>query len=177
MQAGGSWAGGAAGSGPVPDSTSRAMQRLKDMYARNVSVHQHSQAPEPQGVKQLLQVWNKRFCSIGKGFVNVLSHLNAGSHRRSTMQWQLLHTALASVQSRASRLLGHVLLATLCWPCFAGHALLACIACMTWYGCTWRSQQSCVRSFSHCSTSRKLILLATKCLIICLLTEHACTHA
>ena len=66
VQAGGSWQGGAVGSGPVPDSTSRAMQRLKDMYARNASVHQHSQAPEPQGVKQLLQVWNKRFAASAK---------------------------------------------------------------------------------------------------------------
>ena len=55
-QAGGSWAGGAAGAGVAPDSTSRAMQRLKDMYARNASAHQRNQAREPQGVKQLLQV-------------------------------------------------------------------------------------------------------------------------
>lgn len=56
VQAGGSWAGGAVGSGAASDSTSRAMQRLKDMYARNASAHQRNQAPEPQGVKQLLQV-------------------------------------------------------------------------------------------------------------------------
>lgn len=56
MQAGGSLAGGSSNSGPVPDATSRAMQRLKDMYARNTSAHQRSQNREPQGVKQLLQV-------------------------------------------------------------------------------------------------------------------------
>ena len=40
------------------------------------------------------------------------------------MQWQLLHTALASEQSRVSRLQGHALLAMLGWSCCAGHAVL-----------------------------------------------------
>ena len=32
------------------------MQRLKDMYARNTSTHEQDRPPQPQGVKQLLQV-------------------------------------------------------------------------------------------------------------------------
>ena len=32
------------------------MQRLKDMYARNASMHERDRPIQPQGVKQLLQV-------------------------------------------------------------------------------------------------------------------------
>lgn len=49
-------AGGRAGSPTGADNSSRAMQRLKDMYARNSPTHEHDRAPQPQGVKQLLQV-------------------------------------------------------------------------------------------------------------------------
>ena len=52
MQAAGGWPG----SPTAADSSSRAMQRLKDMYARNASVHERDRATQPQGVKQLLQV-------------------------------------------------------------------------------------------------------------------------
>ena len=38
------------------DTSSRAMQRLKDMYARNASMHERDRPIQPQGVKQLLQV-------------------------------------------------------------------------------------------------------------------------
>lgn len=48
-------AGGRAGSPTGADNSSRAMQRLKDMYARNSPTHEHDRAPQPQGVKQLLQ--------------------------------------------------------------------------------------------------------------------------
>lgn len=51
-QAAGGWAGSPSGAG----NSSRAMQRLKDMYARNSPSHECDRAPQPQGVKQLLQV-------------------------------------------------------------------------------------------------------------------------
>ena len=49
-------AGGWPGSPAVGDNSSRAMQRLKDMYARNTPMHEQDRPPQPQGVKQLLQV-------------------------------------------------------------------------------------------------------------------------
>ncbi len=53
-QAGANWPGSPMASGA--DSSSRAMQRLKDMYARNTSMHERDRPAQPQGVKQLLQV-------------------------------------------------------------------------------------------------------------------------
>ncbi len=53
-QAGAAWPGSPMASGA--DSSSRAMQRLKDMYARNTPMHERDRPAQPQGVKQLLQV-------------------------------------------------------------------------------------------------------------------------
>ena len=40
------------------------MQRLKDMYARNASMHERDRPPQPQGVKQLLQVEASPYLSV-----------------------------------------------------------------------------------------------------------------
>ena len=55
-------AGGRVGTPTGSDNSSRAMQRLKDMYARNLPTHENDRPSQPQGVKQLLQVSSN--CSV-----------------------------------------------------------------------------------------------------------------
>lgn len=60
-------AGGRVGTPTGSDTSSRAMQRLKDMYARNLPTHECDRPPQPQGVKQLLQVSSD--CSVLRSHV------------------------------------------------------------------------------------------------------------
>ena len=60
---GNAWGGSAGPAAHSPaggDNTSRAVKRLKDMYARNVSQAALDKAPEAQGVRQLLAVRRDR---------------------------------------------------------------------------------------------------------------------
>ena len=74
-------AGGRVGTPTGSDNSSRAMQRLKDMYARNLPSHENDRPPQPQGVKQLLQVSSN--CSV-------LSMCVANSGTISNVQTTLL---------------------------------------------------------------------------------------